>query len=64
LYTFLDEWLFYGVLLTLYFNGVKDDDPFMFWTVVFVGATFMVISYVKMWYMEAARFEVDEPDGS
>ena len=57
LYTFFDEWGFYGVLLLLYFNDVHKNDPLTFGLVLGVGSLFIVISYFKMWYMEAMRFE-------
>jgi hypothetical protein len=57
MFTFLDEWLFYGLLTLLYFNGKMESDPFLFWAVAVLGGSFMVISYVKQWFMEAMRFE-------
>lgn len=57
LFTFFDEWLFYGVLLLLYFSGKMEEDPVVFWIVTALGATFILISYAKQWYMEAMRFE-------
>lgn len=52
--TFLDEWLFYSLLLFLYLFGHMT----LFYIVLPVGTTFIIVSYIKMWYMEAMRFEV------
>lgn len=57
LFTFLDEWLFYGVLILLYFHGKMEKDPVIFWLVVFLGGSFILVSYIKQWYMETIRFE-------
>jgi hypothetical protein len=62
LFTFFDEWLFYGVLLLLYFSGIMKEDPAVFWIVTTLGASFILISYAKQWYMEAMRFESKKRD--
>lgn len=60
LFTLIDEWLFYGVLLLLYFHGKMEEDPGIFWAVTGLGALFIIISYCKLWYMEMMRFESKE----
>ena len=62
LFTFLDEWLFYGLLTLLYFHGKMETDPVIFGIVGFLGGTFILISYIKQWYTEAMRFESSEKD--
>jgi hypothetical protein len=59
--TAIDEWLFYALLLFLYLNGHTS----IMWIVAPLGTLFIVISYAKMWYMEAMRFEMgkDENNG-
>ena len=54
LFTFLDEWLFYALLYHLWHQSTIP--KWLFWTVAGVGATMIVISYGKQWYMEAQRF--------
>lgn len=61
-FTFFDEWLFYGVLILLYFEGVLESSPALFWGVLFFGASLILISYVKQWRMEAMRFEPSEKE--
>ncbi len=52
LFTFLDEWLWYGVLLVLFFTG-----NYIMTGVVFIfGAVFNIVSYNNQWEMENKRF--------
>ena len=50
--TFLDEWLFYGLLLYLFVN--------QYWLIMIpvalLGSTFIWISYKRQWAMEEQRF--------
>lgn len=50
--TFLDEWLFYGLLLYLYMN----DRLVMMFVVATIGGAFVANSYRRQWAMEASRF--------
>lgn len=50
--TFLDEWLFYGLLLYLFVN----QHYYMMVPVVPIGATFVWVSYKRQWAMEEQRF--------
>jgi hypothetical protein len=50
--TFLDEWLFYGLLLYLFVNQHWG----MMVPVGILGATFIWISYKRQWAMEEQRF--------
>ncbi len=50
--TFLDEWLFYGLLLFLYLN-----QHFLMLTLVApIGGFFIWNSYKRQWAMEKKRF--------
>ena len=50
--TFLDEWLFYGLLLYLFVN----EHYGMLCVVALLGAIFILNSYRRMWGMEKQRF--------
>jgi hypothetical protein len=50
--TFLDEWLFYGLLLYLFVN----EHFVMMVPVAILGAIFILNSYRLMWAMEKQRF--------
>lgn len=54
--TFFDEWLFYLLLVYLYVN----QHITALIVTASIGGLFIIISYLKQWYMEAARFEVEE----
>ncbi len=56
LFTFLDEWLFYGLLLFLYVN-----DYDAFWPVVAIGGLMIGLSYYKLWTMEREIFSEEPP---
>lgn len=60
LFTFLDEWLFYGVALYLYHLAYPGCWIPAFWIVAVLGSIFIIISYAKQWHMEAMRFEKTE----
>jgi hypothetical protein len=49
---FRDEWLFYGLLLTLFLLK----HWYIMVPVVILGATFVLVSYHRQWAMEAQRF--------
>lgn len=50
--TFLDEWLFYALLLFLF----EREHMVMLAVVALLGATFTINSYRRQWRMEAKRF--------
>lgn len=50
--TFLDEWLFYGLLLYLFVNNHWN----VMIPVVGFGGVFILNSYKRQWEMERARF--------
>ena len=56
--TFLDEWLFYGLLLYLFVNG----HYYMMPVVAALGGTFVWNSYKRQWAMESQRFGPLTPD--
>ncbi len=56
LFTFLDEWLFYAVLLILWFSA----EYAMFGMVLVVGTIFNSISYKRYWAMERAMLNKEE----
>ena len=60
--TFLDEWLFYGLMLYLFVNN--------YWNILLpvagLGTAFLLNSYKRQWDLEKARFgprsDQDESD--
>ena len=56
-FTFLDEWLFYGLLFLLYSRGIIEEEPVLFWTVAVIGGLLIAISYIKQWRLESLRFK-------
>lgn len=50
--TFLDEWLFYGLLLYLFERGHMG----LLMVVALLGACFVANSYKRQWAMEEKRF--------
>ena len=51
-FTFLDEWLFYGLLLYLYTH----DHLLLMVPVTILGASFVLMSYRRQWAMERLTF--------
>lgn len=62
LYTFLDEWLFYCVLLGLLAAGYFVDKYFLLYgiPVVIYGAVCIGYSYKRLWDLEKAMLADDE----
>jgi len=53
IFTFFDEWLFYGVLLLLYFT-----ESYLLMLPVFLfGSCAIMYSYKRQWAMESSRFD-------
>lgn len=50
--TFLDEWLFYLLLLYLFENNYI----VAFTVTAIIGSFMMAISYLKQWHIESQRF--------
>lgn len=58
LFTFLDEWLFYGLLLYLLETGHTT----ALVMAVIIGIPMMIISYSRQWLMETNRYPNRSPN--
>jgi len=55
--TFLDEWLFYALLCGLMWWGIPAN---LFWTIVAIGTLMTVLSYLRQWRWEDAKWNCEE----